>query len=87
VIIDALVGVQVGLTQKLLKVNPLLRSVSIFGVLGFTLPSIYPLIASFPKSSAIMSNILGVLMLGTTGFHHLNKRIKPEGGKLLLTAM
>ena len=43
---EALVGVQVGFVQKLLKEIPLFLIASMFGVFGFILPSEKPLIAS-----------------------------------------
>ena len=52
--IQDLVGVQTGFVQKLLNNNPLVLIKSILGVLGFINPSLYPLMASFPRSSAIM---------------------------------
>jgi len=51
--------VQVGFDQKLLKEIPLFLMASIFGVLGFIMPSEKLLIASLPKSSAMMKRIFG----------------------------
>jgi hypothetical protein len=56
---EALVGEQVGLTQKLVKLSPLVLSASIFGVLGFMPPPVNPLMASFPKSSAMINRTFG----------------------------
>ena len=39
-----------------------------FGVLGFILPSVKPLIASLPKSSAIIKRIFGDCIKSTISF-------------------
>jgi hypothetical protein len=51
--------VQSGDAQKLVKVSPLVLIASKLGVFGLILPSVYPLMASLPKSSAIINKILG----------------------------
>ena len=54
------------IVQKLLKEIPLFLIASMFGVFGFILPSEKPLIASLPKSSAMMKRIFGDAVFGTS---------------------
>jgi hypothetical protein len=61
----ALVGVQTGLDQTLLKRTPEFISACKCGILGLLLPIEYPGVASKPISSEMISKILGWLVLST----------------------
>ena len=58
-IMEERVGVQVGYTHMFVNEIPPFLMVLIFGVFGLMLPSEKPLMASFPRSSAIISRMFG----------------------------
>ena len=86
---EALVGEQVGFTQRLLNVSPSFLILSKLGVFGLILPSEKPEVASFHMSSAMIKRIFGlseVLILGWSSslLQLTNKAINRHSEKYLI---